>query len=267
MEMTKTPRVLNCNPSKNTEADWPLKHAIDAGIVGAPAALPAEKDLRQPWWKIANQGTTGSCVGWATADSVLRWHFVMARRIGENEMLSPRFTWMASKETDEFTTRPTTFIEVDGTSLKAALDVSRRYGAVRDSVLPFDEHLFQGDAETFYAMASQLKIASYFNLGGLGSPNKLRDWKIWLATHGPIVTRLDVDATWDAASQTAGRLEQYQPTTGRGGHAVAIVGYLADGSFIVRNSWGTEEWGDHGYGYASVAYADAAFTESYGVNL
>jgi len=53
----------------------------------------------------------------------------------------------------------------------------------------------------------------------------------------------------------------------RGGHAVALVGYRADGRFIVRNSWGTS-WGDHGFAYPSETYINAAFyTESYGVTL
>ena len=44
---------------------------------------------------------------------------------------------MASKETDEFTTHPTSFIEGAGTSLKAAMDAARNYGVVTDKVLPF----------------------------------------------------------------------------------------------------------------------------------
>ena len=44
---------------------------------------------------------------------------------------------MAAKETDEFTSLPTTFIENAGTSLKSALDVARKFGAVSENVLPF----------------------------------------------------------------------------------------------------------------------------------
>src|SRR2546430_11906415 len=98
---------------------------------------------------------------------------------------------MAAKETDDFNLRPTTFIEPEGTSLKAALDVARKYGEVLDADLPFDTgHLFAGDAKTFYAKASVLKISSYFNLN-----TNLADWKTWLATKGPIMTRLEVDDT------------------------------------------------------------------------
>ena len=37
---------------------------------------------------------------------------------------------MSSKETDEFTARPQTFIEGAGTSLKTAVDVAHKHGAV-----------------------------------------------------------------------------------------------------------------------------------------
>jgi hypothetical protein len=118
--------------------------------------------------------------------------------------------------------------------------------------------------QAFYALASQLKIASYFNLGVPVVP-RMAIWKTWLATKGPILTRLGVDQTWDNATQTHGNLDVYMPNTIRGGHAVAIVGYTND-RFIVRNSWGTT-WGDKGYAYASLQYAQKAFTESYGVQL
>lgn len=254
-------RILNCNPSRNIERDWQFDHAAAAGLLAAPAAIPASKDLREAWWKINNQGSTGSCVGWGTADGVLRWHFVKANRLPKDQLLSPRFIWMASKETDAFVSQPTTFIELEGTSLKSALDIARKFGAVLDSVLAFGSgKLYPNDSQTFYALAAQRKIGSYFNLG-----TNLTNWRTWLATKGPILTRLGVDATWDNATQTNGRLDVYQPNTVRGGHAVAFVGYTQD-RFIVRNSWGTS-WGEKGFAYASNAYAQAAFTEAYGVSL
>jgi C1A family cysteine protease len=252
-------RILNVKPSPKTEEDWTYEHAAQARIVAAAPSVPPTKDLRAAWWAINDQGATGSCVGWATADGLLRWHFVNSGRIKRDELLSPRFIWMASKETDQFITQPTTFIESEGTSLKSALDVARKFGEVRDADLPFATGaLYPGDTQTFYALASQLKILSYFNVG-----TNLTNWKAWLATKGPILTRLEVDRTWDDAPKNGGNLDEYQPNTTRGGHAVAIVGYRRD-RFIVRNSWGTA-WGDKGFGYASLAYAQAAFTEAYGI--
>lgn len=254
-------RILNCIPSREVEKDWQFEHAVAAGLVAA-VAIPQAKDLRDSWWEIGDQGSTGSCVGWALADSVLRWHFVKANRLAQGEHLSPRYVWMASKETDEFIDRPTTFIEEDGTSLKAALDVARKYGCVSDGILPFASgKLYQGELETFYATAAQRRITSYINLGR--EPTK---WRRWIATKGPILTRLDCDSVWMNAKSTDGRLEVYDTASADGGHAVAMVGYDAS-MFIIRNSWGVTHWGDKGFGYASNGYARDAFTEAYGVNL
>jgi hypothetical protein len=262
--MKKNPhlkRILNCDPSRKQEDDWQLQHAVAAGLMAAAPPIPASKDLREDWWTIGDQGNTGACVGWATAEGVLRWHFVKAAELKKDVPLSPRFIWMSAKETDQLVSYPSTFIEEEGTQLKAALDIARKFGAVADQVLPFGGKLFPGEAKTFYTLAAQLKISSYINLGiNAGA------WKMWLATKGPILTRLDVDATWDNAKATQGKMDVYQPDTTRGGHAVAIVGYTPD-RFIVRNSWGTTLWGDKGFGYASIAYAQAAFTEAYGVNV
>ena len=255
-------RVLNCLPSMKVEQDWHVENARSAGLLAAAPPLPPKVDLRKAWWKIGDQLQTGSCVGWASADSVLRWHFVKEGLITNAELLSVRFPWMAAKETDEFVTAPTTFIESDGTSLKAALDIARKYGAVKDKLLPFGSGaLYPGEVKNFYAIAAQLKIASYFNLG-----NTLINWRRWLATNGPILTRLDCDDTWMKAKSTGGKLAAYDPATASGGHAVALVGYDQTG-FIVRNSWGTTNWGDQGFAYATDAYAQAAFTEAYGVSI
>ena len=257
-------RILNCVPSRETERDWRFQHADQAGLLEVRrAAIPSTKDLRVEWWKIGNQGGSGSCVGWATADALLRWHFVKAGRIKQADTVSKRFIWMASKETDQFSSQPTTFIEVAGTSLKAALDVARKYGAVREQVLPFSGKLFSGDERAFYARAAQYKISSYFNLT-LRRPSDIDEWRRWIATKGPILTRLNVDRTWDDAGDNAGNLDSYRRETARGGHAIALVGYTPD-RFIVRNSWGTG-WGDGGFAYASLAYAQDAFTEAYGVS-
>lgn len=260
-ELTPRDRILNCTPSLRTERDWRFDHAAAAGLLEARPALPPCADLRASWWEVGDQGSSGSCVGWAAADSVIRWHLVRAGLISPDARLSPRFVWMASKEFDGFVSQPTTMIESAGTALKSALDIARKFGLVEESVLPFDScRLYVGEVETFYAIASQLKIVSYFNLG-----RSAYNWRAWIATRGPVLTRLEVDSTWDQATATEGKLDRYDRDSLRGGHAVALVGYTPD-RLIVRNSWGAG-WGDGGFAYASPAYAEAAFTEAYGVSL
>lgn len=257
-------RICNLKPSHKTETDWQFHHAIESGALGAPAALPASLDLRKPWWDIGDQKNTGSCVGWGSTDGVARYMFVIANRLPQNGKLSPRFTWMASKETDQFTTLPETMIEEAGTTLKAAVDILRKFGAVPETMLPFNivTAMYTGHENTFFATAATRKIAAYFNL-----LRNLANWRAWLVQHGPILVGLNVDHTWDNATATGGKLDTFLPNTVRGGHAVAVVGYTTDQRFIVRNSWGTG-WGDKGFGYASENYINGAFyNESYGVTL
>ena len=256
--------ICNIVPSKGTENDWGLIDSIQAGTIGAPAALPTSVDMRAAWWSINNQENTGSCVGWATADGVVRWHMVNAGRIGQKVLLSPRHVWMASKETDTITSRPESFIEGAGTTLKAAVDVARKTGVGLMDDLPFhiQTKMYTGNENTFYASCAQRKIAAYFNLR-----RNTSSWKTWLATAGPILAAFNVDSSWDNAGSNQGNIDVFHPDTVRGGHAVCIVGYRADGRFIVRNSWGTS-WGDNGFGYLHPDYIAAAFfDESYGVTM
>ena len=259
-------RICNLVPSRDTERDWSLRVALASEAIAAPpAALPASVDLREAWWNIGDQKDTGSCVGWASTDGVMRYHMVKAGKLAKPGLLSPRMTWMASKETDEFTKRPESFIEIAGTSLKAAMEIIRKYGCVPEATLPFaiKTAMYSGDPVTFFATAAKYKLASYYNLG-----KNLASWRQWLATVGPFMAGLYVDKTWDNAAATKGKLDTFQPNTVRGGHAVCVVGYTTDKRFIIRNSWGSASWGDKGFGYASEAYINAGFfNEAYGVSL
>jgi C1A family cysteine protease len=256
--------ICNVVPSKGTENDWQFDDSVTSGALGLVAAIPPSVDLRAPWWAINNQESTGSCVGWATADGVVRYHMIKEGRITPKQLLSPRHIWMASKETDEIITRPETFIERAGTTLKAALDVVRKQGVALMSDLPFhiQTSMFLGAENAFYASCAQRRINSYFNLR-----KHLANWKEWLASNGPLLAALNVDASWDDAASNGGKIDTFQPSTVRGGHAICIVGYRTDGRFIVRNSWGAT-WGDQGFGYLHPDYIQAAFyDEAYGVTL
>ena len=251
--------VLNCDRSAGVQMDWTFADAVEAGVV-ADAAARAQVDLRAADWPVRDQGRTGACVGFAAADGVLHWHYRQAGLLAGGERPSPRFIWMANKETDLLTSFPTTFIESAGTQIKLALRVARTYGCVTESTLPMDGALSSLSTEAFYARAAKYRIASYHNLGR--DPER---WRAWISNQGPVLVRVVVDRTWERAAAAEGELERYREDASGGGHAACLVGYTGT-HFIVRNSWG-ERWGDRGFGYASDAYAASAFDEAYGAVL
>ncbi len=259
--MAKIKRILNCIPSKDKQDDWQIDKAKKMGLSPVKKVIPEKVDLRAKWWKVGNQGETGACVGWSTADSLLRYHFTIAKKIKPGEHMSVRFIWMASKEMDEYTDYPTTFIDDAGTSLKSALKVARKYGALTHEQLPFDGKLVKIKEGNFLKAAAKFKIKAYFNLAQKQS-EKIRVFKEWLAYHGPILTCLDCDDSWNYPEKD-GLLSKYDKKSVEGGHCVSIVGYTSD-HFIVRNSWGTG-WGDKGFAYASYEYVQHAFKEAYGI--
>ena len=160
-------RFLNVEASPAREEDWPARK--DDRLKDEPP--PSERDLRagRPWFKVQDQGQTGSCVGFALADSVMRWQLVERKRLAPTQRLSARFIWMASKEIrgqrlgpEEW--RPSTFLEEAPTDAKDALDVVRRYGAVTAPMLPWDGRLNRGPVERFFDRGREFRIAAYHSL-------------------------------------------------------------------------------------------------------
>jgi Papain family cysteine protease len=238
--------------SRGTAQDF---RAADAPPPAAP--LPDDVDLRRPWLPVPNQGRTASCVGWAVAET-LRWHLVEAGRLPRDQPLSPRHIWMSAKETDQRTDYPSTFLEEDGTSLKAGLDVVRKLGAVLESELPWEGRLAAGSPEDFNRSAASRRIVSYYNLGDDDVAARFAGWRRWLAHTGPVLVLMTLDKHVAAA-----RLETYDPASAIGDHAAVLFGYGPD-HFLLRSSWGPD-WGDGGYARMSLDYAAEAVVESYGV--
>ena len=256
MSKGKIERILNVKFSRERHRNW--KAPVSKGIA---AMLPIKWDLRESWWNVGDQGDTGSCVGQAAVDGALRFHLVKAGVIGKSDKMSVRFVWTAARETDVINSYPSTFLESEGTTLKAALDILRKYGCVPESMLPFDRTRgYVGSSSSFYNTAKKYRISGYFQL----NPKSPTQIKQWIANNGPVFTWLPVNDEF--MGLRSGRKE-LKDTGGAnlGGHSVCLVGYDKD-EFILRNSWG-ESWGDRGFAYLSTAYLLAKFKECYGITL
>jgi hypothetical protein len=268
VEAVAAGRVLNVGPSPAREDDHTPEAAEEAGhlrVVGPPERV----DLRAPWYTVRDQGKTGSCVGWALADSVMWRQLVAAQRLPPEERLSPRFMWMAAKEMRAKLTevkgepawRPTTFLEQGMTDVKSALDVARMYGAALERELPFDDGLFPGPIEQFYDSAAHRRITHYYRL----DPDDDRSawflhWRRWIDQHGPVLIVVTVDQAFVDGPHL---LDDYDAGSASFNHAAALVGYAPNG-FLVRCSWGAG-WGQGGYAVATESYLGQATLESYGI--
>ena len=249
--------IPNARRSKETGNDYGVAEAHLGD-----AQLPESVDLRRPWHPIADQGETASCVGWAVADSVLRWHLVEAGRLEPDQRLSARYVWMSAKETDQRDDYPSTFLEKDGTSLKSGLDVVRKFGVALESELPWDGSLVTVPPEEFNQSARRRRIMAYFNLGDdtVDGASRFPEWRKWLHQNGPVLILIRQDRHFVSAT---GDLDEFDVASVDGSHAAALVGYGPD-HFLLRSSWGTD-WGDEGYVRMSLAYTAQAVIESYGV--
>ncbi len=252
-------RIYNCLPSVRLVTDWDYSIAYASIRMSATPdyQLPASHNLHKRWWKIQNQGNTGACVGFALADSVLRWHFVQCKKIIKSESLSTRFIWIAAKETDQYRDFPTSFIEQEGTSLKSALQIAQRLGVVRDRDFP--DTIYMGRSSTFYANAARLRISSFFFLH-----KDFSIWRKWIFDHGPILVRLEVDSHFASANKNT-VLKNFDSNSVLGSHAVAVVGFEGE-NFIIRNSYGIN-WGNRGFVIASQDYLTQAVSEAFGVTI
>ena len=213
-----------------------------------------------------DQGRTGSCVGQAVS-KVLAYELWQTGKLVKTHwryLPSPKFIWMASKETDAWTHRPTTMLQTTGTYVKDALDVLRKHGACTDRDLPMDSAGSLLPWQQFYARCEEFKIKSYHSLSPWGKGFNSEGLREWLANKGPAVTRFNVDEGFMRANS---RTKILEPTKKHnyGGHAAVWIGY-GPGYFLLLNSWGTR-WGNKGVIKVSEEWAKLKASESYGIEV
>lgn len=251
-------RMLNCIPSREIHLDAIF---VPNQPMTGPRQLPAEVDLRSnPHYpSVDDQMGTGACVGFAAAATVQFAFKKAGKNLGDK--IGPRFIWMACKEADQFVERPTTMVELAGTSIKTAVQVLERWGCVTEKHLPMTGGLSTLKEDSFYELAAELCIKGYRYL-------HVAQWTSWLTEQGtPIITAFNVDSSFDNVNVDPTEPLSIYGGNFRGGHAVAIVGFeYRNGTivFIIRNSWGSD-WGDKGHAYVTLGWAMEAFGESWGL--
>lgn len=266
-----------CVQSLNSEYNWQLDSTTRTHL---KRAKPFDDDLRNEasnWWSVQRDLKREACVGYALATGALWFQYGIKGSMNKfQELPSMRFLWEAAKEFDDNIVFPTTFLENQGTSLKAALRILRKYGCLLEDdytaggKIGPNSKIANKPVGSVYVRAAERRIAAYFDLMRPSSDSKNKDFKFldnvffWLKNQGPVVIRVKMTSTLKKVRKRKPEVKDKAiKESDWDFHALCIVGIDND-RFILRNNWGTK-WGDGGYAYVNKEYLLDITTEAYGI--
>ena len=215
--------------------------------IGRSAAkpLPPKVDLR-PYLTAVEEQVGSSCVANACAGA---YEYLAKRQLGEEAGDVSRLFIYFNARYEEGDAD-----EDAGTSMQAAIEGLKKYGACHEALWPNDEEAITTEPDSSaYDHAARFKIAEAEYVA-----TELDLYRHTLADGYPIAFCLNTFTSFDDATDNRGRVpipkKAEQVREEHGWHAMLCVGYLdKDQMFIVRNSWGNA-WGDQGYCYIPYKY-------------
>jgi C1A family cysteine protease len=276
----ETLRGLGWLPDVPKPSDYTENHAEVAPLLNrtrlaarltpayAPAALPAQVDLRNWFSPIEDQGYIGSC----TANAAVGLLEYFERRSSSRYIDASRlFVYKAERNllgvTGDF-----------GAYLRTAMETLVLFGAPPEQYWPYDgspantnTHYDMEPPAFCYAFGANYKAVKYFRLDSPGtSPAQvLTNIKTYLSHGFPSMFGFPVYSEFDYPLPGGLIAFPAQNSHYRGGHAIVAAGYDDNltigndhGALLVRNSWGTG-WGNAGYGWMSYRYVTQDLAEDW----
>jgi C1A family cysteine protease len=214
------------------------------------ASLPAAVNHRGKMSSVKNQGSLGSCVGFAVT-AMKEWQERIEHeaevaagkkdhRGGKEYNLSEAWVYWNSKKIDPWPGE-------EGTSIRFAMKVLNKLGTPTEGGWPYDDRV-KGEPESWATLIARWsRIESYWRI------DNLNELKIALAD-GPVVIAIPcfIEIFYTGID---GRVPYpSNPNDVYGGHAICATGYDDNSQRVqFKNSWGTS-WGNYGYGSLPYRY-------------
>ncbi len=204
-------------------------------MFGLGPGLPDEATLRPFVTQVVDQLDTQSCVANAVAQAV---HVSLAYRDLPSDLPSRLFLYFNSRAFNGEQRAD------NGTYVRSCVKGLSVFGAPTEAIWPFDPTQVNYQPEwNAYRMAFDFRgLRGYFRI--FDDDDVLTQVRAAIATGRPVVSGWRVE---ESILDPSGPDVIDVPTGSIiGGHAMAIIGYLADGTFELCNSWGTG-WRDSGF--------------------
>ena len=223
---------------------------IRADPVAVPSFIDISVDVPRP----GDQGSQGSCVGWAVAYTLKTYHERIERGwplTDNRHVMSPAYVYNQIKQPG------------GGAFYADAFRLLAHQGVSSWAAMPYDwrDDRSQPSAGA-RAEAADYKIADWGTVLRNTHAVFVQEVKRHLAAGTPVLIAVPVHPDFEYLSESN---PVYDDGTGtkRGYHAVVIVGYDDRRSaFKVANSWGTE-WGIGGYGWIDYAASERLIRSAY----
>lgn len=211
-------------------------------IMGGEVALPVNFSLRDEMTPVKNQGSRGTCVGFA-ATGITEFHNAKEKKNAKLN-LSEEYMFRRIKEIDLADYNYSGY----GAYLRSGAKALQKYGTCYESTGPYN---FDGAEDSWKDFqitpkmdteASEFRMKSYLKV----SRNKEEIKRALVTTKSPLLFGVTLYESYRQAKKNGGRIPV--PKAGEkviGGHAMEGVGY-SDYGILAKNSWGSS-WGDNGY--------------------
>lgn len=231
------------NPGWRFDLESQARKAMSLPVRRIPKAFrdfakPSEIDPRK-WHRIESQGAIGACQGNCLASCLERLYWVATG--GEVTQFSRIFAYLATQKRDGLLGSDR------GSTIAGGVEVAAQHG------LPFEEQVPYPNPARYPSRSDINRILSAKNYEA-GQPYKIRsqvairsyeDCIDWLAGGGAV----SIGIAWPVQLDRNATVNSFGGG-GRGGHAIAILGYLRNGNLVVANSH-SERYGDSGWFYVT----------------